>query len=99
METKAPRSIDAIKADDEALNSMYRIDIENAEDGLLSPEEEQAYRELIDSQRADHIEAHRIEVMSEDGETQKITVRKNIGDKALKEVLAVNSEGWRTEGK
>jgi hypothetical protein len=95
METlQAPPSKEAIDANDEALNEMFSIDRAKG----LSVEDEQTYRELIESQRAAHI-ATRIEVKGPSGESEPVVVR-SIGDKALSQSgLAVNSEGWRTEEK
>lgn len=89
-------TIESLQANDEALHEMFKADTEN---GGLSEEDAKAYKELIESQRTDHITTQ-IEVKDESGGVSEITVR-NIGDRALTNPMNdyTHSETWQTERK
>lgn len=81
--------VDALRANDQALLDMQPS---------LSPEDEAAFKELIDEQRENY-QATLVEVKDANTGEQTIHVARSIGDKALHNPgMAVHSESWRTEG-
>jgi hypothetical protein len=89
--------LETLRSEDKALAEMFTADKET-----LSPEDAQAYRELIDGQVSSHKESH-AEVRDESEGASTITV-KSVGNAALHNPnatngLAVHSESWRTEEK
>lgn len=80
--------------EDQALAHMYKADTAN---GPLSPEEQEAYHALIESQKASH-EASLHELKTPEGE-QEVHFAESIGDAALNNPMAVHSENWQTERK
>lgn len=81
---------ETLTEEDQALVQMYKADTANS---TLSPEEERAYLDLIDSQRSAH-EASLHETKTPTGETD-VHVAKPIGDTALRNPMAVHSKSWR----
>lgn len=88
-------NLEALREEDKALTEMFSTD----EAKGLSPEDEAAYRELIDGQREGY-QATQIEVKGADADAQTVTVR-GIGNRAFQYNggMAVHSESWLTEKK
>lgn len=78
----------------DTLAAMHREDVTA---GSLSDEDEQAYRELVEHNRAESRAATQIEVKDANTGEQSVKVVQSIGDAALHNPMAVYSEHWRNE--
>jgi len=90
-------NLETLREEDKALTAMYQEDKDT-----LTPEDKQAFQELIEGQRSSHMDTQ-AEIRDETGKTSEVAV-KSIGDAALhnpqaQSGMAVHSKGWRTDEK
>lgn len=92
MQNPETTTIAPHEADHEALMQMLETDKATG----ISPEDAQAYHELIDDNREASKAATIIEVKDANTGAENIHVAHSIGNAALNNPMAVHSEGWKT---